>query len=101
MVGIPISVYLYGILPMVALVGVGNAIITPFLYFPALKLFKSMQYMTESDVEDSNHSHLNLQQKRNGVISVEHLSYSYLFSNAPALENVNINIEQGSFVVIT
>ncbi len=57
--------------------------------------------MTESDVEDSNHSHLNLQQKRNGVISVEHLSYSYLFSNAPALENVNINIEQGSFVVIT
>ena len=60
-VGIPISVYLYGILPMVALVGVGNAIITPFLYFPALKLFKSMQYMTESDVEDSNHSHLNLQ----------------------------------------
>ena len=100
-VGIPISVYLYGILPMVALVGVGNAIITPFLYFPALKLFKSMQYMTESDVEDSNHSHLNLQQKGNGVISVEHLSYSYLFSNAPALENVNINIEQGSFVVIT
>lgn len=35
------------------------------------------------------------------MISVEHLSYSYLFSNAPALENVNINIEQGSFVVIT
>ena len=100
-VGIPISVYLYGILPMVALVGVGNAIITPFLYFPALKLFRSMQYMTESDVEDSNHSHLNLQQKGNGVIGVEHLSYSYLFSNAPALENVNINIEQGSFVVIT
>ena len=100
-VGIPISVYLYGILPMVALVGVGNAIITPFLYFPALKLFRSMQYMTESDVEDSNHSHLNLQQKGNGVISVEHLSYSYLFSNAPALENVSINIEQGSFVVIT
>ena len=100
-VGIPISVYLYGILPMVALVGVGNAIITPFLYFPALKLFKSMQYMTESDVEDSNHSHLNLQQKGNGVISVEHLSYSYLFSNAPALKNVSINIEQGSFVVIT
>lgn len=100
-VGIPISVYLYGILPMVALVGVGNAIITPFLYFPALKLFKSMQYMTESDVEDSNHSHLNLQQKGNGVISVEHLSYSYLFSSAPALKNVSINIKQGSFVVIT
>ena len=100
-VGIPISVYLYGILPMVALVGVGNAIITPFLYFPALKLFKSMQYMTESDVEDSNHSHLNLQQKGNGVISVEHLSYFYLFSNVPALKNVSINIEQGSFVVIT
>lgn len=35
------------------------------------------------------------------MIGVEHLSYSYLFSNAPALENVNINIEQGSFVVIT
>lgn len=35
------------------------------------------------------------------MISVEHLSYSYLFSNAPALENVSINIEQGSFVVIT
>ena len=75
--GIPMKVYLYGMLPMVALVGVGNGIITPFLYFPALRLFKSMHYMAESDTVDSDHSGLSLRQSEEGVISVEHLTYTY------------------------
>ena len=100
-VGIPINVYLYVMLPMVALVGVGNAVITPFLYFPALKLFKSMNYMTASDVEDSDHSGLLLKQKEEGVISVEHLTYSYPFSKNPALTDVSMTAKQGDFIVVT
>ncbi|MDU7217185.1 MAG: ATP-binding cassette domain-containing protein [Dialister sp.] len=101
MVGIPLNVYLYVILPMVVLVGVGNAIITPFLYFPALKLFKSMNYMMTDEVEDSNHSGLILKQKEEGVISVEHLTYTYPVSKKAALTDVSMAAKQGSFIVIT
>lgn len=83
--GIPMKVFLYGMLPAVAMVGIGNGIITPFLYFPALRLFKSMHYMAESDVEDSDHSGLVLEQSQEGVISVEHLTYTYPFAKEPAL----------------
>ncbi len=100
-VGIPINVYLFVILPMVALVGVGNGIITPFLYFPALRLFKSLNYMAVSDVKDSDHSGLILKQEKEGVISVEHLTYSYPFSKKSALTDVSMTVKKGSFVVVT
>ena len=99
--GIPLKVYLYGMLPAVAMVGVGNGIITPFLYFPALRLFKSMHYMAESDVEDSDHSGLVLHQQQEGVISVEHLTYTYPFSHRKALEDINLAVKEGDFVVVT
>lgn len=99
--GIPMSVYLYAMLPMVALVGVGNGLITPFLYFPALRLFESMNYMAASDVEDSDHSTLALTPSGDGIISVEHLSYSYPFSKEPALRDVNLSVDKGDFIVIT
>ena len=99
--GIPLKVYLYGMLPMVFFIGIGNGIITPFLYFPALRLFKSMHYMAESDVEDSDHSAYDLKQSQDGVISVEHLTYTYPFSTAPALKDVSLAAEKGDFFVIT
>lgn len=99
--GIPMKVYLYGMLPMVALVGVGNGIITPFLYFPALRLFKSMHYMAESDTVDSDHSGLSLRQSEEGVISVEHLTYTYPFAKEPALKDVSLAVRKGDFVIVT
>lgn len=99
--GIPAGVYLYVMLPMVALVGIGNGIITPFLYLPALRLFQSMHYMTASDGEDSDHSGLSLAPATEGIISVEHLSYSYPFSKKPALTDVNLSVEKGDFIIVT
>lgn len=99
--GIPMSVYLYGILPMVVLVAVGNGIITPFLYFPALRLFKSMHYMADTEEPDSDHSGLVLAQKEPGLVSVEHLSYTYPFGERPALSDVSLQIHEGDFVVLT
>lgn len=99
--GLPMSVYVYGMLPMVLLVGVGNGIITPFLYFPALRLFKTMHYMAESDVEDSDHSKIILKQENEGVISVEHLTYTYPFSKEPALKDVSMTVQKGDFIVVT
>lgn len=99
--GIPTNVYLYGILPAVALVAVGNGIITPFLYFPALKLFKSMHYMADSETPDSDHTGLLLKQKEPGLVSVEHLTYTYPFSEKPALKDVSLQIKEGDFVVLT
>ena len=99
--GIPMKVYLYGMLPMVALVGVGNGIITPFLYFPALRLFKSMHYMEETDVEDSDHSGYDLSPSTDGVVSVEHLTYTYPLAKEPALKDISLSVEKGDFVIVT
>ncbi len=99
--GIPLKVYLFGMLPMVALVGVGNGIITPFLYFPALRLFKSMHYMEESDVEDSDHTGYTLTPSTDGVISVEHLTYTYPLAKQPALTDVSLSVKKGDFVIVT
>ena len=99
--GIPMKVYLYGMLPMVALVGVGNGIITPFLYFPALRLFKSMHYMEETDVEDSDHSGYDLSPSTGGVVSVEHLTYTYPLAKEPALKDISLSVEKGDFVIVT
>ncbi len=99
--GIPMKVYLFAMLPMVALVGVGNGIITPFLYFPALRLFKSMHYMEETDVEDSDHSGYDLRPSTDGVVSVEHLTYTYPLAKEPALKDVSLSVEKGDFVIIT
>lgn len=99
--GIPLPVYLYGILPAVALVAVGNGIITPFLYFPALRLFKSMHYMADSEEPDSDHTGLVLKQEKPGLVSVEHLTYTYPFSEKPALSDVSLQIQEHDFVVVT
>ncbi len=99
--GIPLPIYLYGILPAVTLVAVGNGIIAPFLYFPALRLFKSMHYMAESEEPDSDHSNLILKQEQDGIVSVEHLTYTYPFSEKPVLSDVNLSVQKGDFVVLT
>lgn len=99
--GIPMNVYLFGILPAVALVAVGNGIITPFLYFPALRLMKSMHYMSDSEEDDSDHTGLLLTQKEEGLVSVEHLTYTYPFAERPALEDVSLTIREGDFTVLT
>lgn len=98
---IPMSVFLYGIMPAVLLVAVGNAVITPFLYFPALRLFESMHYMSESEEADSDHSGLVLKQEKPGLVSVEHLTYTYPFSEKPALTDVSLQIREKDFVVLT
>lgn len=99
--GIPMPVYLYGILPAVALVAVGNGIITPFLYFPALRLFKSMHYMADSEEPDSDHTGLVLHQEKPGLVSVEHLTYTYPFAKESALSDVSLQIKENDFVVVT
>lgn len=99
--GLPMKVYLYGMLPMVALVGVGNGVITPFLYFPALKLFRARKFLASAETEDSDHSGLILKQSQPGLVSVEHLTYSYPFAKKPALRDVNLSVKDGEFVIVT
>lgn len=102
-VGIPMPVYLYGILPAVAMVAAGNAAITPFLYFPARHLFQTMngEAAVDEDVKDSDHSQLILEQSRPGVISIEHLSYTYPGMEGEALHDINLAVEKGDFLVVT
>lgn len=97
----PYTLLLYVMLPAVVVIGICNAVITPFLFFPAQRLLRSMNYMAESEEEDSDHSSLILKQSQPGIISVEHLTYTYPFSKEPALKDVSLSINPGDFVVVT
>lgn len=98
----PSAVYLYAMLPMVGLVAVGNAFITPFLYFPARRLLSSASGKEKSKEEpDSDHSGLLLQASGDGIIEVEHLTYCYPRGERPALEDVNLSVKKGDFTVLT
>lgn len=55
----------------------------------------------ESDTVDSDHSGLSLRQSEEGVISVEHLTYTYPFAKEPALKDVSLAVRKGDFVIVT
>ena len=99
--GIPTNVYIFVILPAVFMVGIANAVITPFLYFPAKRLFENMSHNSSKFIEDSDHSALSLVQKQSGIISVEHFSYTYPEGGKEALHDINLHINKGDFIVVT
>jgi energy-coupling factor transport system ATP-binding protein len=53
------------------------------------------------EMEVSDHSRFKLSPLREGLISMEHLSYTYNKKSKPALDNISLSIHQGDFLVIT
>ena len=53
------------------------------------------------EMEVSDHSRFKLNPSREGLISMEHLSYTYNKKSKPALDNISLSIHQGDFLVIT
>lgn len=100
---LPINVYLFVMLPAVVVIGALNGIITPLMYFPALRLFVSrgiLDSLEEREVT-SDHSMYDLKPSQDGLISMEHLSYIYNKQKVPVLNDVNLAIHKGDFLVIT
>lgn len=100
---LPLPVYLYGMLPLVVAIGALNAVITPLMYFPALRLFVSrgiLDSLEEREVA-SDHSMYDLKPSHDGFVSMEHLSYIYNKQKAPVLDDVNLVVNKGDFLVIT
>lgn len=100
---LPNSVYFNAMLPLVVIIAALNAIVTPVLFFPALKLLKSRGFLSDSKdlAEVSDHSMYELTQQAEGVIAVEHLSYTYNRQEVPALDDVTLHVNKGDFLVIT
>lgn len=100
---LPINVYLFVMLPAVVVIGALNGIITPLMYFPALRLFVSrgiLDSLEEREVT-SDHSMYDLKPSQDGLISMEHLSYIYNKQKVPVLNDVNLAIHKGDFLVVT
>jgi energy-coupling factor transport system ATP-binding protein len=100
---LPNVVYFTAMLPLVAVVGLVNAVVTPILFFPAQKLFASRGFLDapETETVTSDHSDYDLKPSQDGIISMEHLSYTYNKQDQPTLQDVNLTIQKGDFVVIT
>ena len=100
---LPNAVYFMGMLPLVAVIGALNAVVTPVMYYPALRLFLSRGFLDTSGeyMASSDHSVYDLKPSQEGLISMEHLSYIYNKQKKPVLQDVNLAVHKGDFLVIT
>ena len=102
--GLPLNVYLYVMIPLVATVGLANAVVTPILLLPAQKLFERRGFIGKDESANSNHDGYTLVPSANGAISVEHLSYEYRGGKGErvrALQDVNLAVRAGEFLAVT
>ena len=100
---LPLEVYLKGMLPLVAIIGLLNGVITPLMYFPAHRLLSSRGFIDSQDEEEhiSDHSDYELIPASDALISMEHLSYTYNGKKNPVLDDVNLQVHKGDFLVVT
>lgn len=99
--GLDVNIYLKGMWPIVLIVAVVNAVAAPLMYYPAKHLFAKRGLVKLAENEKSDHSNLELKPSQAGKISVEHLTFSYDAQKKPVLEDINLAIQEGDFMVIT
>ncbi len=126
--GLPFSVYVQAMWPLVLVVAFLNGVITPLIYVPAQRLFAKRGFLQSDMIESTNHKGLHITPRCEGVISIEELTYYYnplAASNEvapsseanssrtmaqltdssdvaqPALKNIQLTIQKGEFVVVT
>jgi len=80
--GLPDNVYMYGMWPMVLIVGALNGAITPILYIPAQRLFSKRGILPSAE-------------------ELEHVNYYHPKATTPSLENINLDVHDGDFLVVT
>lgn len=100
---LPTGVYITAMLPLVVVIGLLNAVVTPIMYFPALRLFVSRGILDSLEEQEvtSDHSMYELKPTQDGLISIEHLTYIYNKQKKPVLEDVNLALHEGDFLVVT
>lgn len=100
---LPTVVYITAMLPLVGIIGLLNAIVTPIMYFPALRLFVSRGILDSLEEQEvtSDHSMYDLKPTQDGLISIEHLTYIYNKQKKPVLEDINLALHKGDFLVVT
>ena len=99
--GLPNNVYMYGMWPLVLIVGALNGAITPILYIPAQRLFSKRGMLPSADQLTSDHSHMTILPERQAKISIEHVNYYHPKATTPSLENINLDVHDGDFLVVT
>ena len=100
---LPTVVYITAMLPLVVVIGLLNAVVTPIMYFPALRLFVSRGILDSLEEQEvtSDHSMYELKPTQDGLISIEHLTYIYNKQKKPVLDDVNLALHAGDFLVVT
>ena len=92
---------MYGMWPLVLIVGALNGAITPILYIPAQRLFSKRGMLPNADQLTSDHSRLTILPERQAKISIEHVNYYHPKATTPSLENINLDVNEGDFLVVT
>lgn len=99
--GLPTAVYVNAMWPMVLMVSLCNGIVTPLLYVPAKHLFARRGYVTDKMGTTDSHEGLNIIPAHDAKISIEHFNYYYTKATTPAIKNINLQVNEGDFLVVT
>lgn len=100
--GLTFEVYFYAMVPAVLLVAAVNFFITPLFFTPAQHLFASRGYNPEGKTyEHSDHSMYELSPAQDGLISMEHLTYSYGDNQEATVKDINLVVHEKDFLVVT
>lgn len=99
--GLANNIYINAMLPLVAIIGLVNGVVTPLLYFPAKRLFAKRGFLPSSGEITSDHSNYIIEPSQEGKISVEHVNYTYSKATEPSLKDINLVVHEGDFLVIT
>ncbi len=95
------NIYINGMWPLVMMVALMNAVITPILYIPAQQLFAKRGLLPDQHIITSDHSKYIIAPEQEGKISVEHVNYYYSKATTPSLKDINLTVKDGDFMVIT
>ena len=87
--------------PLVLVVAAVNAAITPVLYIPAQKMFAKRGMLPSGSEASSDHSGLVITPERDAKISIEHMNYYHPKASEPTLKNINLDVHDGDFLVVT
>lgn len=98
---LPLTVYLFGMWPLVLVVALCNAVVTPLIYMPAHHFFEKQGFVADSKEEETSHANYDLKPASQALISVEHVTYYYGSSKSSAIKDVSLVVNKGDFLVIT
>lgn len=98
---VPFQVATFVIMPIVIISAIVNLVLAMLLYYPAYGFMLHKGIISKDEIRETDHSKLIFEQQLEGKITAESLTYTYPRGKEPALQNINLAVKDGEFLMVT